>query len=527
MQSRLKTTLFKLAPTAMLIGIFTLGFLGKPEDSPWLNSSQLWQKGDPFFWEGSRALASPYFLYRGRPHATGKWPYYGVNNRYRHNELGLRDDPIMDPKPDTVIRILNIGDSATWGLSLPDRMHTYSDRLEEALNTDPNRPERLTYDVINAGTIGYSSWQALRWLEFYIGELKPDVITVYIGNNDSAPSGISDAKRGSVPFGSVTRFLSHNAFYLLLQKAWLNLGKRARDEERDQFIAAVSSKRRLMTKEQYYRSVARVSYQDYESNLRAIVELARKNDTRIILLKVPMNHVWPRTVTPTRHQVLDNEYWIPLFVAKNYMVEGLAERPPCDTPFLSHPWLCKLTIEQVDARIAKMTRYRDVDHFVAEQETLLARRGFDLSRDALRIHRLAVVHIAQGMYEKAIKRLRSLTEASRFDSDSGIPAPERAEIYHALGVSLLLDDRREEARAAFVRSREVFPFAMSYEYYDAFDRIVKELEVESIDLPFLFERSDPDYFGSSLMHDWVHPSPDGNKIIAEAIVAQILSQSDR
>lgn len=68
---------------------------------------------------------------------------------------------------------------------------------------------------------------------------------------------------------------------------------------------------------------------------------------------------------------------------------------------------------------------------------------------------------------------------------------------------------------------------MSYEYYDAFDRIVKELEVESIDLPFLFERSDPDYFGSSLMHDWVHPSPDGNKIIAEAIVAQILSQSDR
>jgi tetratricopeptide (TPR) repeat protein len=209
------------------------------------------------------------------------------------------------------------------------------------------------------------------------------------------------------------------------------------------------------------------------------------------------------------------------------MVKGLTERPPCDTPFLSHPWLCKLTIEQVDARIAKMTRYRDVDHFVAEQETLLARRGFDLSRDASRIHRLAVVHIAQGMYEKAIKRLRSLTEASGFDSDSGIPAPERAEIYHALGVSLLLDDRREEARAAFVRSREVFPFAMSYEYYDAFDRIVKELEVESIDLPSLFEQSDPDYFGSSLIHDWVHPSPDGNKIIAEAIAAQISNQSDR
>ena len=98
-QSRLKTTLFRLAPAAIMAGIFLLGFAGKPEDSPWLNSSQLWQKGDPFFWEGVRFLASPYFLYRGRPHVEGEWSYYGVRNQYRHNELGLRDDPLIDPKP--------------------------------------------------------------------------------------------------------------------------------------------------------------------------------------------------------------------------------------------------------------------------------------------------------------------------------------------------------------------------------------------------------------------------------------------
>jgi lysophospholipase L1-like esterase len=526
-RNRLKATLINLAPAAILIGIFLLGFVGKPEDSAWLNSSQLWQKGDPFFWEGSRALASPYLLYRGRPHAEGKWPYFGVSNRYQHNELGLRDDPILHPKPDTVFRILNIGDSATWGLSLPDRMHTYSDRLEAALNADPSRPERLTYEVINAGTIGYSSWQARRWLEFYIGKLKPDVVTVFIGNNDSAPGGISDAKRGSVPFGAVTRILSHNAFYLLLQKAWLNLGKRARDEEREQFIASVSSKKRSMTKEQYYKIVTRVEPRDYESNLRAIVETARENDARVILLKVPMNFVWPQIVTPTRRHVFNREYWFPLFVAKNYMVKGLKQHPPCDTPFLSHPWLCKLSIEQVDIYLTNMTPYSNADHFVAEKEALLARPEFDRLKNSSMVHQLAVVYLAQGMYAKAVERLRSLTEVIGFDSDSGIPAQERAEIYHALGVSLLLDDRREEAKNAFITSREVFPFAMSYEYYDAFDRVTKELEVEWIDLPDLFDRRDPDYFGSALMHDWVHPTPAGNKLIAEAIAAQISNQSGR
>jgi lysophospholipase L1-like esterase len=526
--NRLKLTLFKLAPTAILIAVFLLGFLGKPEDSSWLNSSQLWHKGDPFFWgEGSRYLASPYFLYRGKPHATGKWPYYGVSNQYVHNELGLRDDPIVDPKPDGVFRILNFGDSATWGLSLPGRKHTYSDRLEEMLNGDTDDPDRQSYDVINAGTVGYSSWQALRWLEFYIDELKPDAVTVFIGNNDSAPSGSSDAKRGSVPFSSVTRILSHNAFYLLLQKAWLSLRERRRDEKREEFLTSVSSQKRSVTKDQWYDSAARVSPRDYESNLRALIEIARKNDTRVILLKVPMNFVWPQNVIPNRRSVFNREYWYPIFVAKNYLAKGLSKRPPCDTPLLAHPWLCKLSVEQVNAYLVKQGRYRDAEHFVTEKELLLAQPGFDLLENPSIIYQLAMVHIAQERYAKAEPLLRSLIEANDFDSDGVVPAQVRSDIHYALGVSLLLDGRREEARSAFVRSRKVFPFAMSFEYHDAFDRVVKELEVESIGLPYLFEQSDPDYFGSSLMHDWVHPSPEGNQIIAEALAAQITQQPTR
>jgi hypothetical protein len=136
-----------------------------------------------------------------------------------------------------------------------------------------------------------------------------------------------------------------------------------------------------------------------------------------------------------------------------------------------------------------------------------------------------MVYIAQGEYAKAGQRLSSLTDASEFDSAGAVTPQVRSGIFYALGVSLLLDGRKEEARAAFVESRRIFPFAMSYEYYDAFDRVAKELQVESIDLPHLFEQDDPDYFGSSLMHDWVHASPEGNEIIAEALADQITRQS--
>jgi tetratricopeptide (TPR) repeat protein len=225
--------------------------------------------------------------------------------------------------------------------------------------------------------------------------------------------------------------------------------------------------------------------------------------------------------------VFNREYWYPLFVAKNYMAKGLSKRPPCDTPLLSHPWLCKLSVEQVDAHMAKQGQYRDAEHFVTEKETLLAQPGFDLLKNSPTIYQLAVVYIAQGKYAKAEQRLRSLAEASEFDSDGAVPPQARSGIYYALGVSLLLDGRKEEAKSAFVESRRIFPFAMSYEYHDAFDRVVKELEVASIDLPYLFEQNDPDYFGSSLMHDWVHPSPEGNEIIAEALAAQIAPQPIR
>ena len=62
---------------------------------------------------------------------------------------------------------------------------------------------------------------------------------------------------------------------------------------------------------------------------------------------------------------------------------------------------------------------------------------------------------------------------------------------------------------------------MSPDYEERFDHVVKELDVEWIDLPRLFELADPRFHGSALIHDWVHPNRTGGSIIADAIAKRL------
>ena len=60
---------------------------------------------------------------------------------------------------------------------------------------------------------------------------------------------------------------------------------------------------------------------------------------------------------------------------------------------------------------------------------------------------------------------------------------------------------------------------MSPDYEERFDAVVRDLKVEWIDLPGAFERADPEFLGSALIHDWVHPERRGNRVIAEKLAS--------
>jgi hypothetical protein len=62
---------------------------------------------------------------------------------------------------------------------------------------------------------------------------------------------------------------------------------------------------------------------------------------------------------------------------------------------------------------------------------------------------------------------------------------------------------------------------MSPDYTARFERGVEEFDVERIDLPRLFVAVDPEFHGSALLHDWVHPNAMGNRIIAEALATRL------
>src|SRR5262249_29739819 len=93
--------------------------------------------------------------YRLRPN------FYGTAyaSLVQTNSLGFRG-PEFDPKNKKALRVVAVGDSCTFGFGVSDNNHTYPAQLYRLLN------ERYSdAEVINAGVVGYTSYQVLRLLE--------------------------------------------------------------------------------------------------------------------------------------------------------------------------------------------------------------------------------------------------------------------------------------------------------------------------------------------------------------------------
>lgn len=512
--------LVRAAPSLLLVVVFLLGFLGRPEDRYWLNRSHLWGPGDPFYEEADeRFVAHSTMIWRGRPSHAGKTRYEhaGIENAFRHNALGLRDEELVTPKPQGMVRVLTLGDSATWGLNLRDVSESYPDRLETLLR---ERDGAEAWDVVNGGTIGYSSLQGVRFLQCRLDEIDPDVVTIFLGNNDFQSSGAKDLARSPREPSAVARWLEGNFFYLLARKGLLALQAGDFEERAAEFMEMTASRDRTYyrTKELYYEGLARVTPAQYEQNLRAMIELCRARGTRVILLDVPMNLLWPLAVRPAFPGAFPRRgYWRPVYVRRNYLADAFSGGEPGADAFPGHPYLTLATPERVREHFAPSG---DPVETLLDSWRATVRAGGGGEAGVLARHNLGIWEMLNGEFERATASLATAARAANAPGSPILPGV-RAQLLLDHGLCLLLSGKRDEAFDRLRDARGAFPFAMNPDYETRFDAVVEELDVEWIDLPARFAGCNPEHGGSALFSDWVHPNPEGCRVIAEAI-AEVL-----
>lgn len=124
-------------------------------------------------------------------------------NRVRINAYHQRSEPLSSQPDSSVLRVLFLGDSVTWGGVLIDQPNTYPEVFEEAANAACETPvEALN---ASAGSWGLGNLQA--YLERF-GTFESDVVVLQIGSHD-----LLQAKSDSSPVGVHPAFPAENPIF--------------------------------------------------------------------------------------------------------------------------------------------------------------------------------------------------------------------------------------------------------------------------------------------------------------------------
>ena len=124
---------------------------------------------DPGKTRSGLVVPDPNLIWRLKPRSEGS---------LATNELNLRDTPY---KADADVKILLLGDSVSWGDIVKNVHELFAVKLELLLaQADPGR----SYEVINSGVPGYSTFQQAIYLETKGLALDPDMVILQFCLND-------------------------------------------------------------------------------------------------------------------------------------------------------------------------------------------------------------------------------------------------------------------------------------------------------------------------------------------------------
>ena len=211
------------------------------------------------------------------------------NQKVITNSFGFRNREIQEKKK---TRIICLGASPTfgYGVKLED---SYPFVLEQSL-----KASNFDVEVINAGEIGYSSYQGLNLLKSNIINLKPDIITVSYIINDIDKYRFFRSNflpdKELKPLSNFVVIISNfiynsNLFKLINKVITYNLSKK------QQYYGKNYNNQ--------YIENRRVSLQDYETNLKEFINFAKSNNIKIIFIVMPVN--LPTKKIPTKQELIE------------------------------------------------------------------------------------------------------------------------------------------------------------------------------------------------------------------------------
>jgi lysophospholipase L1-like esterase len=267
----LRTWAWRLGLTVALLaaleGVFRLAGI------PWLEGYKLILKPDPVL-------------------VRRNWPSLRLKLYPRQvpvtvNAMGFRGRETSVAKPAGCYRVIALGDSSTFGVLVGDD-ETYCSLLEGMLNADPGKGPGRTFEVINAGVIGYTTRQGLIYLQRDLLRYSPDCIVVSFAVNDT----VQDT---TIP-ASEELARGENRLQALLVGA-LNSAYRASNVCRLAIELGMDIKGKLGSTALGVRLAGTVSRgttarpitkEEYAGNLRELARLAREQGMYLVYLPMPV-----------------------------------------------------------------------------------------------------------------------------------------------------------------------------------------------------------------------------------------------
>jgi len=440
-----------------------------------IRENKLWQQ-ELFSRFSGVHQRDPLLLWRFKPNLD--------KSIFQTNSQGTLGGEISIPKPPDTYRILLLGDSAPVGLGLNKREDAFGEKLIEILNQ--KKPHK-NYELINAAVSGYTSLQGLTYLQNYGLKYSPDLIIVYLGNNDASKNGyISDKElmNKNLQLAGFLGTLNHLATYRFLKELLLPIK------------AWVENK----LKKEKSKVVVRVLPEDYYRNIEEMIKFAKDNNIKIILINVSVPLEWPAGL---QFKVFTN-----LKDQKGELVmadetQNLLKRKVSYCLDWAHFAKVYDKIDWYSITVFK-SAYEDQGD-IDSSKAFYEKGLISLPNNFVYLNNLGVLYwkeeifaVAEALFRKAIAQ------------DSLYPI-----LHYNLGITLKNAGKMEEAKKELEKAKELD--YQSLRIKNAYKEKLKELSIKHnillVDAVSAFNKIGIE----SLFIDHCHPTKEGHRIIAEEI----------